>query len=501
MPEITIDSQKSLGDILNEINRILIRLDRYIRKKQDKQIKKFEADCVSLLKSMEPLFKHAANIEKIDNATKGDAVSTDKAKSLDYIKANAVKVFNEILSLCSEKDSSDDKIDKTARAQILFRKRRINIFPVFGDGKKGKAFYNEGLVIGARIAHSNGIAIQYRVDYDPKKLLHINLDLVLAGKTFRFAINVKPENVYYNISEPKEKNAKEKKLELTKYKFFTKTTLYYLLERDKLGANKQKNNGEPDELHIINFFQGKDYDLESVKKLILDSYSIYYSDGNTVEKFNKCTTGMESMKVLLDSKELRHAVIACVTNAFSNNGIRLSEPNAADSEAPPEIDSETLMGLNKKNPIEEKKEEKKDEESHQNNSRKTNTKTQSSLFLSLFGSKNQQDQEKQLRIAAGYNKIGNLKKLITDGVDIDAIGKSTGATALHFAVTGNAIDCARELLRHNARTDIKDKDGKIAIELAKSAEMKELFNTSTTQKDTGSLPICFDYYTAPPRNS
>jgi uncharacterized protein len=91
-----------------------------------------------------------------------------------------------------------------------------------------------------------------------------------------------------------------------------------------------------------------------------------------------------------------------------------------------------------------------------------------------------------LHRAVRFRSRAAVKELIARGADVNVVDKKTKSTPLHRAVTNTGApktsgkaDCAIEiiklLLTSGADPRIKNKNGKTAIDYAKSPEMKDVF--------------------------
>jgi ankyrin repeat protein len=79
-----------------------------------------------------------------------------------------------------------------------------------------------------------------------------------------------------------------------------------------------------------------------------------------------------------------------------------------------------------------------------------------------------QDGETALQWAAQTGTFLAVKALADAGADLDAQDVRVGNTALHAAVSHDDIVLIHYLLSRNVRTDIRNKDGLTALELARS---------------------------------
>ena len=81
-----------------------------------------------------------------------------------------------------------------------------------------------------------------------------------------------------------------------------------------------------------------------------------------------------------------------------------------------------------------------------------------------------------------------VQKLIKFEANINKKSKS-GSTALHLASVGGHVSIVKLLLLEGAKRDIKDNDGKVPFEVARSHEMrKALMRPLKATQDIPSLP-------------
>jgi ankyrin repeat protein len=73
-----------------------------------------------------------------------------------------------------------------------------------------------------------------------------------------------------------------------------------------------------------------------------------------------------------------------------------------------------------------------------------------------------------------------MKWLLLHGADPNALGWRYGNSALHEAVISGASEkVIRVLLDHGARSDVKNKQGKTAIQLARESKKAKLLKLLT----------------------
>ncbi len=205
MPECPIETGDNLYNVLIILNKFVLKADKYAR-----------------------LLEYDSNSDKSKVIKFGAWFNNFKLK----IKNKTDKQVYGILS----EEIQDGAYHETTTGHLLFNKKR-NIQPWYGEGEKNDLFFNKDLVIGVKQTLYDGSTVAYRVDYDPKKGLHINFDLTIyykknESRVLNYALIVSPDSTpklkryAINIANIEE----SKRLELTQLKFFVKFTLDYLRE-------------------------------------------------------------------------------------------------------------------------------------------------------------------------------------------------------------------------------------------------------------------------------
>ena len=83
------------------------------------------------------------------------------------------------------------------------------------------------------------------------------------------------------------------------------------------------------------------------------------------------------------------------------------------------------------------------------------------------------------------NKPNNIKFLVDNGGELEKVDKS-GRSALHHACDQQHADCVEMLLKLGARTDVKDKKGRLPLDVARqknSDRIVALFQQTGIQYD------------------
>jgi len=79
-----------------------------------------------------------------------------------------------------------------------------------------------------------------------------------------------------------------------------------------------------------------------------------------------------------------------------------------------------------------------------------------------------------LHEASRCGHVGVVCKLIKYGANVNKKNGQSGATALHLASAGDHLSVVNLLLSEGAKRDIKDNEGKVPFEVARSHEMRKV---------------------------
>jgi len=156
---------------------------------------------------------------------------------LSKINQSRVRPYKNFISSCDAfANNFVDTMIETANAHkkyftcdpnkifIKLDRYEKTIVPYIGEiASPNKMMFNKDLVIGL-ILQRKRLEISYRVDYDPKKGLHINMNFVFDQKPFSFAFSgFRIEEERYFVKPQKIPGLQ---CDLVKFKFFFKMTAY-----------------------------------------------------------------------------------------------------------------------------------------------------------------------------------------------------------------------------------------------------------------------------------
>ena len=78
-----------------------------------------------------------------------------------------------------------------------------------------------------------------------------------------------------------------------------------------------------------------------------------------------------------------------------------------------------------------------------------------------------------LHEASRYGHVALVQQLIKFGANVNKKNGKSGSTALHLASAGDCITVVQVLLGEGTKRDIKDNEGKVPFEVARSHEMRK----------------------------
>ncbi|MFI4956692.1 MAG: hypothetical protein ACHQAX_05755 [Gammaproteobacteria bacterium] len=175
----------------------------------------------------------------------------------------------------------------TSQPDTLFESKAT---PWIGD-KESLHLYNKHFVIGLK--HLSG-EIEYRLDYDEKKSLHVNL--YIFGHSF--SISIKPESNTFEAKSTGENHKiddLDEQAQMIKFKFWTKMTVAYHA-CSPAGINSQ---------YTFPLCSALDISFEQLKKELADNAPSNYLADKIVNCFSKKTIS----SLIYTHKELRDYLV------------------------------------------------------------------------------------------------------------------------------------------------------------------------------------------------
>lgn len=177
-----------------------------------------------------------------------------------------------------------------------------NLEPQFGDKNLDKKFGNNNIVIGL-----NGRTFQYRVDYDERKGLHINLTTI-NGVQLAICINT-PSSTRFGLNNS---HYTDKQLaQIIKYKFWIKMTLGYYLSTNKLEDYKNA---------FQFFFHESEIGFDMLKGIACN-YAHKKNEKEVYSAVEKCNNEADLATLFFKNESVRDALIDTIINNLSKKSI------------------------------------------------------------------------------------------------------------------------------------------------------------------------------------
>jgi hypothetical protein len=204
------------------------------------------------------------------------------------------------------------------------------------------------MVVGAKMKYMDNSTFDYRVDYDDKKGLHINLNLKIYFskndfRDYEYALVLKdtPKDSLYYVDKSTEKYSSEDQLELIKYKAFVKISLGYLKARtNNLVLTEEK--ASEDET-IISFITQKPFNMKILKRTLIKQLDDKKYN-KLIEDLKAVNTSSNLVEMIHEDKHLRKRFVKIITDVyqgFLEKNHKLE--NVADNDKSSEVhDSEHL---------------------------------------------------------------------------------------------------------------------------------------------------------------
>ena len=183
--------------------------------------------------------------------------------------------------------------------------------PYLGEIDHGVMFCKD-MVIGLKLPLGGEANVSYRLDFDPKKYLHVNFEVHDNLDNYPVCVPIKFSTGRFGFSPADKKSCTEGDekwlalLELTKVKYWLKMTIgHSLASAIKQQSNNPKRNDQPapDE-QVFAFVQGKEnYCLETVKKYLCDRLLPVGQ-----QKIKDCSTEQALLQCVLKAPAIRAKV-------------------------------------------------------------------------------------------------------------------------------------------------------------------------------------------------
>lgn len=192
--------------------------------------------------------------------------------------------------------------------------REYQLIPFIGAKNMDKAFGNKDIVIGLK-----GTCLTYRVDYDEKKGLHINLQTATGVNV---ALLVETKSKRFGIDETalpfknKKASGESYKAQFIKCKFWIKMTMGYFISKDDLSSA------------FAPFLKPANYDFANFKNTV--QQYLAYND-KVCKKIDSCSNEKEFINQIFTDQTIRATVIERLINDYMNEVIHIPE-NTIDSE-------------------------------------------------------------------------------------------------------------------------------------------------------------------------
>jgi hypothetical protein len=197
-----------------------------------------------------------------------------------------------------------------------------SISPFIGN-KEGNILYCKDWVIGLVDQTHQGTKISYRLDYDPNKGLHINVELSNGDEKFPFCLLCQFSHGPFGFSHQFKKDYQDSDeklknlLEITKVKFWLKMTLGYILSR----LEQQQVTDEQDSFlkhrrSIYQFISGQAHqDMTGLKNSLI----CLVTQQETIDAIEKCNDEVELLTAMNKNMNVRHEFYPLLLNQFANH--------------------------------------------------------------------------------------------------------------------------------------------------------------------------------------
>ena len=275
----------------------------------------------------------------LKNGQKNPQVLLFLKQCLDKDPSKAYKAFDKLIQYRSIIPllSQHNPRDNITNPFEIFK--FYNLQPYIGEKSEGKKFADKDFVIGLEVECEN-LIIKYRLDYDPEKKLHLNLDFyevtLKSGKKIsvelkhKFAIFLKNSTGRFGFSAVPEDNVelKQQTSQAIKFKFWLKMSMAYYYSSNKLTIDQSQANNNQDKLatQFLQFIKGKPHNFEGFKHFIIPTLQ----DQNAIDIVEKCLDDKSLVTVYQTQAGIRHSITDIFVKQQTNTSIAPS--TVVDSE-------------------------------------------------------------------------------------------------------------------------------------------------------------------------
>lgn len=296
----------------------------------------------SLTQSLKLLHKLFLVLSSLDD-------SRHKKFLRDFVKQASRSPDRAWTYLCKEAQIFNDEEFDLADPVLLFDTFKL---PAYVGEKSQGVMFCKDMVIGLKLSLGKDKFISYRLDYDPAKKLHINLDVYNGQERFPICIPLRFSTGRFGFSYADMESCqdddgkKDALLELTKYKFWLKMTMAHTLAGMGVDIVNTKNKMSIKK-QLFNFLRGAgEYSFDTVKACIVNI--LVSAKGK--KAINQCEDEKTLLSCIMDKPRIRaqvrhclfediarnHSGGAALTGVHHNSGVEVGDSDTRiDSEKPP----------------------------------------------------------------------------------------------------------------------------------------------------------------------
>ena len=197
---------------------------------------------------------------------------------LDKDPTKAYKAFDKLIqyrSIIPTLNQGNPRDNITSPTEIF---RFYDLQPYIGDKSEGKKFADKDFIIGLQVECVN-LLIKYRLDYDPEKKLHLNLDfyeiLIKGGKKIgielrhKFVLLLKNSTGRFGFTAVPAGDLEMADLtaQAIKFKFWLKMSLAYYYTSNKIIIDQSQADKNQDALseQFLTFVKGRPHSMDGFK--------------------------------------------------------------------------------------------------------------------------------------------------------------------------------------------------------------------------------------------